>query len=85
MKFTTETGSVYEFDLENKRVRRLVGIKDPTPRQGTDGEWKEFEWATDPRVGQQVLICWKIVEQMERKINQSTQTSRVTQIDPEMN
>lgn len=40
--YITESGSVYEVDHDNKRVRRLSGVKDPTPRQGKDGEWKTY-------------------------------------------
>ncbi len=34
--------SIYEIDEANSSVRRLEGVKDPTPRQGPDGEWKTF-------------------------------------------
>lgn len=39
MIFHTESGSVYELDLRQKRLRRLSGVATPrTP----DGEWREF-------------------------------------------
>ena len=41
-KYITESGSVYQVDEQNKLVRRLSGNKNPTPRQGIDGEWKEY-------------------------------------------
>ena len=43
MKFTTQSGSVYEADLGEMKIRRLNGVKDPTPRQGKDGEWKAYK------------------------------------------
>lgn len=43
MRFTTQSGSVYEVDVTNKKIRRLSGTTDPTPRQGEDGEWKSYE------------------------------------------
>jgi hypothetical protein len=43
MRFKTATGSVYELDQLEKKVRRLTGVENPTPRQGTDGEWKEYK------------------------------------------
>ena len=43
MIYKTETGSLYQVDEENKRVRRIEGVKAPTPRQGKDGEWKEYK------------------------------------------
>jgi len=42
LRFTTESGSVYEVDCEDKKIRRLNGIKSPTARQGKDGEWKNY-------------------------------------------
>jgi len=43
MKFITESGSVYQIDTANKKIRRLSGKNDPTPRQGADGEYKSYE------------------------------------------
>lgn len=42
MVVKTLTGSIYEIIENEKRIRRLYGAKDPTSRQGTDGEWKEY-------------------------------------------
>ncbi len=41
----TASGSVYELDDDNKRVRRLTGIKPPKESQGVDGQWKSYEVA----------------------------------------
>ena len=43
MFFKTISGSVYELDTKEKRVRRLAGVKEPTSRQGHDGDWKVYE------------------------------------------
>lgn len=60
MKFITQSGSVYEVNSDSKKIRRLSGVKDPTPRQGKDGEWRGYLGTfPDPiRVGSQVLIRW---------------------------
>jgi hypothetical protein len=42
MKFQTTTGSLYEVDAVQQKVRRLSGVKDPQPRQGKDGEWRAY-------------------------------------------
>lgn len=42
MLVTTETGSIYELDTENRRVRRMMGSEEPTPREGIDGAWKPY-------------------------------------------
>lgn len=60
MRFTTESKSVYEVDLANKRMRRLSGEKDPTPRSGKDGEWKVFEYIFPEKleIGKNVIFGW---------------------------
>ena len=40
MIFVTRSGSTYEYDEHNKRVRRVNGKTDITPRMGKDGEWR---------------------------------------------
>lgn len=60
MKLLTETGSVYELDVIEKRARRLQGVSDPTPRVGQDGVWKKYETlllVTDA-VRSMLLIDW---------------------------
>lgn len=57
MIVVTENSS-YEFDLEQKRVRRLRGVNDPTPRLGTDGEWRTYVEVSDPQIGQSFVIRW---------------------------
>lgn len=68
MKFTTVSGSVYEADTTNKKIRRLTGKNDPTPRQGEDGQYKSYEsLGSFPKalegkeeltVGQPAIIVW---------------------------
>jgi hypothetical protein len=69
MKFITRTGSVYQIDTTNKKIRRLEGKANPTPQQGTDGEWKSYERISclsdlltegegKIEVGEGVLIVW---------------------------
>jgi hypothetical protein len=60
MKFTTETGSIYEVNITNKQIRRLSGTRNATTRQGQDGEWKDYAYIfPDPiDVGKIVLIVW---------------------------
>jgi hypothetical protein len=58
MRFTTASGSVYEVDTEAKKIRRLNGKKDPTPRQGKDGEWREYINDLSVEMGKNVWIQW---------------------------
>ena len=73
---STESGSVYELDPGSRRVRRMHGTHAPTERQGTDGEWKEYQEAGTPTVGERLVIVWRTVD----GIAQCTTTSRVTGI-----
>jgi hypothetical protein len=76
MIFTTEN-SVYEVDHPNNRIRRLEGRNDPTPRQGTDGEWKTYVAISAIAEKAQVLVIWQILDDGAIK---GTATSRVQQI-----
>ena len=59
MIFYTESGSIYELDRTQNQIRRLEGAQDPTPRQGSDGEWKTFEYCSEVREGHPTLIQWE--------------------------
>ena len=48
--------SIYEIDEDNRLIRRVSGLSSPTPRQGKDGEWKEYV-SIEPFEGG-MLICW---------------------------
>ena len=73
MIFQTISGSTYELDLEVKKIRRMEGIDNPTPRQGVDGEWKTFEKCSEIIVGMPLLVIWEGVR--------STLTSVVAMIN----
>jgi hypothetical protein len=62
MKFNTRSGSVYQVDTKNKQVRRLVGVFDPTPRQGADGQFRKFvDIVPNPiEVGKSVVFVWEL-------------------------
>jgi len=48
IRYTTESGSVYEVDYTNRKARRISGESSPTRYFGDDGEWQEFvELVTD--------------------------------------
>ena len=83
IKFQTESGSLYELDEENCRVRRLLGVKDPTPRQGQDGEWTQFTEASAVIVGEPVAFLWSMGSVDSNGgfvIAKTTLTSSVTKI-----
>jgi len=56
--FETITGSTYEVDEIEKKIRRVSGKRPAQPRQGEDGEWKPYEATTEIAVGRHVVIQW---------------------------
>lgn len=72
-EFFHTLNSAYELDMPSLKIRRLSGRFDPTPRQGSDGEWKQFQAISVRTAGQPVLIVWETVEGVGR----STLTSVV--------
>lgn len=54
--------SVYEINTAECKVRRLVGVNDPTPRQGEDGVWKWYEdlMPSTPELGYPLCIVWSV-------------------------
>ena len=81
--------SVYEVDTQNKRVRRMSGKDNPTPRQGADGAWRAYAsiFPDPPTVGSELLIMWEpattpLLEGSPEGAVPTTITSPITQIDP---
>lgn len=73
-RFHTESGSQYELDITNSRVRRITGNHPPTERQGPDGEWRKYRFI-DIKLDRGCLILWD-------DTGRGTYTSKVTQFGP---
>lgn len=58
MKFNTLSGSIYELDQNQKRIRRLSGNKPATGRQGDD--WRTYSciFPETVEVGKALMIFW---------------------------
>lgn len=81
VRFETETGSIYEVDYNKKMARRLCGKASPTPRQGNDGDWKEWDNCSDITEGKSVMFIWNWdTEPKGEMIGRSTVTSAVKKI-----
>ena len=80
MKFETETGSLYEHDEENFAIRRLIGVADPTPRQGNDGEWRTYKSLSSIEIGKSVVIVWNMEVESDLYVAKCTTTSPVKAI-----
>lgn len=80
IKFKTETGSIYEVDVEENKARRLSGVKDPTRHQKKDGEWKSFDFCSPIAVDKQVIFNWGCEPIGNMILIENTITSRVSEI-----
>ncbi len=58
IRFETASGSTYELDEKNRKIRRVTGMKTPQPRQGRDGDWKPYAAVTEVRIGYPMIISW---------------------------
>lgn len=91
MIFKTISGSQYDLDQANKRIRRLSGAKAPSARQGEDGEWRTYRDLVpeQPKVDQSLIIIWeyqtKLIDgQWLQSIGKTTMTSTIAEIEPEI-
>lgn len=74
--YATSSGSVYQVDYTNKRVRRLQGNGPATDRQGPDGQWKSFEDVVETSDGALGFV-WRVDTEPGRVVFRSTVTSPV--------
>ena len=91
IKFTTETGSVYELDRHKQLIRRVSGNHPVTRNQRAEGEWRHYEnlalWGPGygeviraPRAGERLMIVWGN-EPETPDVLRRTLTSMVTRVD----
>jgi hypothetical protein len=84
-RFTTETGTIYEYDLHADKdggQLRVVVRAQPVPadaptRPGT-GEWNPFLGISVPQIGRSCLVHWATTPD---GVIQCTRTSRVVSIE----
>lgn len=76
--FFTASGSVYEVNTLFKKIRRLDGSQEPTPRQGQDEQWKYYEEISEIKVNSPVLISWSFNE--DASVIEGTMTSPVVEV-----
>lgn len=82
--FKTATGSVYQIDTPNKRIRRLYGSHSPTQRQGKDGEWKTFVRVGNLQINRPCMITWRTLPaEGGYVLEQATWTTVVVEINRE--
>lgn len=79
IRFNTENSS-YELNNTTGYIRRLSGIKDPTPRQGPDGEWKKLKEIANVEVGKCAIIVWEILTTHGEIVLRTTMTSEIKNI-----
>lgn len=60
MLLMTETGSWYEVDERERKIRRLAGRGAPTRRFGADGAWRPYASISTPKVGEGLTVLWRV-------------------------
>lgn len=58
LRVRTESGSVYDIDLESRRIRRVHGRHGPADTQPQDGIWRRFTGLEGPTPGEQMIVYW---------------------------
>ena len=58
LRVRTESGSVYDVDLEGRQIRRVHGRHGPTDAQPQDGIWRRFAGIEGPEPGRAMVVYW---------------------------
>ena len=72
--------SVYEIDYANSRVRRLEGVRPPTPYQGEDTTWRTYQACLVLHDGS-LMFIWPMGDLGDRDLDE-TVTVRTTITSP---
>lgn len=78
IRFTTSTGSRYEVDTDNSKIRRLGGTAEPTPRQGVDGTWRTYQAISHIAPGYAVLVVWEVQAHLPSTLTSVVRTVEAT-------
>ncbi len=87
MTFTTASGSVYQVDTEDKRIRQIKGRMSERVNRNGNGQWVDFT-EIDVRAGRSAFIVWpRDVAAIDGRedATEITTTSRVVSIVPCLN
>jgi hypothetical protein len=82
----TESGSVYDVDHDEKRIRRVHGRHGPTDTQPQDGIWRRFSGLEGPTAGQSMIVYWATEAAGAKETDfgfRTTVVTQVTEIDPD--
>lgn len=77
----TTRNSHYQVDEANKRIRRVWGESDTTPRFTPEGEWKPYEHITPIETFLSITVTWP--DDPSGELDPYTQTSVVLAIAKE--
>lgn len=82
----TESGSVYDVDLEGMRIRRVHGRHGPTDTQPQDGIWRRIRGLVGPTTGESMVAYWATEAAGATETDYGFRTTVVTEvieIDPD--
>ncbi len=82
----TDSGSVYDVDLDQKRIRRVHGRLGPNDTRPQDGIWRNFVGLDGPEVGQTMVVYWSTQGGGTNETNlgfRTTAVLEVTEFEPD--
>ena len=82
----TESGSVYDVDLDGMRIRRVHGRHGPTDTQPQDGIWRRIRGLEGPTAGESMVVYWATEAAGGKETDYGFRTTVVTEVievDPE--
>ncbi len=82
MIYVHTANSTYQLDMKGKRIRRIRGRVDPTPRFSPDGEWKEFEMISAVRLDTPLQVIWNSWHADYTIISEVTATQEIGSVVP---
>lgn len=75
LRVLTASGSIYEIDQYESKIRRVSGSTPGTQRVGQDGEWRTF---MDMVIGETLFIVWR--QNPETLVLETTVTSPIERV-----
>lgn len=81
LRVRTESGSVYDVDGEEMRIRRVHGRHGPADTQPQDGIWRRITGIEGPVVGETMIVYWATEVPAGRRTDYGFRTTSVVAIE----
>lgn len=83
MKVYTQSGSMYEVDLNKKAFRKLAGTNTARTAQNGEGNWVAFEKLVPakPEVNEPLMFVYQIEKRGDEFVMRTTKTTPVVLVE----